>query len=307
MLAYGVPATTLAWSSSIEQQVGMALQQRAKLPGAASTDCGAQRVLGAGDGHDRVHAPGQAGLECLGDQPKVVDGDRHGDQSERQQDVTDRRVAGVLDDDAVARPQMRLQDALDPVQRPGHDRERIGGDPVGSERPGRGLEQPLADGIGPARPQLRVVVDPGDRGPDCRQQRRVRQAGREIAPLGLAARGGVRVALAPRCGRRAQRRAGSDPRAPAAVGRREPALAEDPVGRVDGRRALAQPLGQRAHRGQRVAGVEPPVADRCLSAGGDLAGRGAGDLQRGGAPRVRVLGFPRIVLILSYLKHENVL
>ena len=161
-----------------------------------------------------------------------------------------------------------LQHPLDAVEGAAHDRDRARRQAVSAER-GRGHREQL----GVSRVQLahahpRLEVEPGEHGRERRQQRRVRQPVGEVADVGRKL-GRLR---------RAQRRTRRDTCPATPVGDHEPALAQDTVGGVDGRRAGAERGRQRAHGRQRGTRIEAALADRRLGAGRDLAGRRPGNL-----------------------------
>ena len=132
-----------------DQNVAMGCQQRPQFAGARFVDGRAQRILGAGHGHDRLRSAVEGRSEPVGDQPGVVDGDGDRHEAQGQQHVTDRRIAGVLDDHPVARPQMGAQHPLDAVHRPRHDGQRLRGNPVGLEPRTGCVEQVGIGGLQP--------------------------------------------------------------------------------------------------------------------------------------------------------------
>ena len=244
----------------------MGCQQRPQLAGALFVDGRAQRVLGAGHGHDRLRSAVEGRSEPVGDQPGVVDrdGDRH--EAQGQQHVADRRIAGVLDDHPVARPQMGAQHALDAVHRPRHHGQRLRGNPVGLEPRTGCVEQVGIGGLQPRDPELGVDVDARQRRGDRGQQRRIGESDAEVRAGGDRGRG-------PASPRGSEGRPSRHPGPATTLADHEPALAQHPVGGADGRRAGPERAGQAADRGQRVARAQRAVADRGLGAGGDLARR----------------------------------
>ena len=167
--------------------LGSCAQDGSELAGARVVERGTERVLGPrGDQHGT-----RAGVdllrECLRDQPAVVD--RHGDfrQAQRGQEVADRGIGGILDQHAIARAQVRVQHALDPVERAGDDGDRPGWHAIGFERGRREVEQLGVVGVQTADRQLAVEVDPGQRRANRGQQRLVGKAQAEIAAGGSPA------------------------------------------------------------------------------------------------------------------------
>src|SRR5207244_657555 len=78
---------------------------------------GARRVLRARRQDERLHAGAERPPERVGTWARVVDRDRLGDEAERGDEVEHGDVARILERDAVTGPELRLKDALDPVER----------------------------------------------------------------------------------------------------------------------------------------------------------------------------------------------
>src|SRR5262249_38970259 len=74
----------------------------------------------------------QGALEGVWDETALVDGDRLDDEPESMDQVADARPARILDDDPVADPELRLERALDRVERPSGDGD-VAADAVGRE------------------------------------------------------------------------------------------------------------------------------------------------------------------------------
>ena len=154
---------------------------------------------------------------------------------------------------------MGLEHALDAVERAGDDRDRVGGQPVGAERTRRRASSSSGSACSSRLiAQLRLEVEP--------REHRLRAAaaagvGKSDASRSADVRGaGLRgdwVAPAGSAVGRAQRRARRDARAAAALGDHQPALAEDPVGGVDGRGA-----GAERSASARTVGSGSPVSSR---------------------------------------------
>ena len=166
-------------------------------------------------------------------------------------EVGDARPARVLDDHAIARPQLGLQHPLDPVERAADDRD-VAGDAVGGEVGPRQLDQPLQ--LDRTAVELVLGIEPGQRRRERRQQGRVGVAAGEVA----RARGERSRASHP------QRGLGRDDRAAAAVGADQAALAERAVGGGDRGRADFELGGQLSDGGQPSGRREAPVGDRRL-------------------------------------------
>jgi hypothetical protein len=178
-------------------------------------------------------------------------------------EVADPRPARVLDDDAVARPQLSLERALDRVEGAAGDRH-VAVEAVGGEL-GRGerleLGQLRGDAVQPVR-----RVDPRERAGEPRKERRIGIAAREVADARRQAGGG----------RDAHGRKRGD-RGPApAVGDDEPAVAERAVRGRGRRRADPEPGRERAHGRKPRARGQAAVGDRGLDRGRDLGRPGAG-------------------------------
>ena len=172
-LTNGAPATRLAWSSSTSSRSGWRSSSAAAPPRVA-VERRAERVLGARHDDRRLGAAEQRRVERVGQRPSVVDRHRDRDQPEREQQVPDRGVRGVLHDHPVAGAQMGLECALDAVEGATDDRHRSGGHAIGRELRRPDLEQ---GGVGGIEREL-AEVDPGERRADLREQLRVGEADR---------------------------------------------------------------------------------------------------------------------------------
>ena len=181
--------------------------------------------------------------------PLRVEGDGQRRQPEGADDVDHRREAGVLHRHGVARRQLRGEDALDAVQATVDDGRLV----VTDHSAQRGVDR-----VGAV--QARRPGQPAQRRVDVGQQRGVGVARREVAhALGDGARRRHERG-APAGDLHAAARAGHDDAAAAQLGERA----------RDRRRAHSEVGGQRAHRGQPRARLEPAVPDRRLDGGRDL-------------------------------------
>ena len=117
--------------------------------------------------------------------------------------IGDSRPARVLDDHAIAGPELRLQHTLDAVERAAGDGD-VADDPVGGEV---GLGQ-LGELRQLDRPAVELVlgIETGERRSERRQQGRVRVAAREVA--GVRGQRPLRRALAAAAGSRQRCRGG---------------------------------------------------------------------------------------------------
>jgi hypothetical protein len=156
-----------------------------------------------------------------------------------------------------------LEDALDPVERAGHDRE-LALDPVGREVRLRQLDQPRQ--LRRAAVELVARVDPRESRLERREERRVGVAAREVA---CVRRQGPRAADA-------ERRPPGDERAPPSLSGDEPALPERPVRGGDGRRADLELGRQRTDRWEPLRRRQRAGRDLGLDPRRDDCGAGAG-------------------------------
>jgi hypothetical protein len=103
--------------------VWMAIEHRAKFPHASFVERRAGRILSAWRHDERSRAGAKRAVEILGARPRIVDPDRLGDETERRHEIEDAGEPGILDRDVVAGSEMRLEDALDPVEAARDDRD----------------------------------------------------------------------------------------------------------------------------------------------------------------------------------------
>ena len=177
-------------------------------------------------------------------------------------EVGDARPTRVLDDDAIARPELGLKHPLDPVERAAGDRD-VAGDAVGGEVGLRELDEPRQ--LHRTAVELVLGLQPGQRRRERREERRVGVAAGEVARAG-----GKR----PRASH-PQRGLARDDRAAAAVGADQAPLPERAVRSGDGGRAHLEPGGQLADGGEPLGRLEAAVGDRRLDRGGDRCGPGS--------------------------------
>ena len=125
------PATGPRWSSSITSVCGDVGEHRAQLARALGVERRARRVLPArrDDRGDARRARGARAARPASI-PRSSTATGSSDRPRRAQQVVQRRVAGVLDRDAVARAQVRLQHALDRVERAADDAQLLARDAV---------------------------------------------------------------------------------------------------------------------------------------------------------------------------------
>ena len=217
------------------EQVRGARDERLQLGGTFGFQRGPERILRPGSRDDGLYTLPQGSGECVRHEPVVVDRDAEFGQAERGQQVAKRRVGRILDQNAVARPQVGGQHPLDPVKRAGHDRESSHRDSVSRERRRRELEQVGVVGVEGGKVRVAVEVDPAQGRGDRGQEGRVREAQAEIAAL---RRGRCMLATGTR--RDPQRRPRRHACAAAARADHEAALAQDAVGRADRRGAALE-------------------------------------------------------------------
>ena len=240
-----------------DERRGMPPEDGTKLACAAGVERGARRVLRARRQDERLHAGAERPPERVGTWARVVDRDRLGDEAERGDEVEHGDVARILERDAVTGPELRLKDALDPVERAADDRERTGREAVRVELAAGDLEKLRA--IRRLAVQAGTPPHAGERARERRQQRRVGVAEREVAQVR-------------RCGRHRtdrQRRPGAHARAAPPLCVHEPAHAEGAVGGGHGGRAHAERAREIADRRQGGAGGETSLADRRFHARDD--------------------------------------
>lgn len=115
-------------------------------------------------------------------------------------------------------------------------------------------------------------VKRGNRRREGREEAGIGQADREVAqPLGVERAIGL-------ARRGPHRRPWRDAGATSTFADHEPAVAEDPVGRVDRRRARPEGRREGPYGREGLTGRERALPDRRLGAGRDLAGRRPNDL-----------------------------
>ena len=221
----------------------------------------ARRVLAARCSDDCLGSPLERDLERVGVEAALVDRRRLGLEPERPDQVRDPRPAGVLDDNSIAGPKLRLQNSLDRVERAADDCD-VAVDAVGGEV---GLRQ-LDELREPDRTAVELVlgIDAGERRAERWQQRRVGVAAGEVARAGRKRRSADHP----------QRRLDRDDGPAAAIGADEAAVLERPVGGGDRRRAHLELGRQVANRRQTVGRRESVPRDRRLDARGDRRGPG---------------------------------
>src|SRR5439155_6036666 len=136
------------------------------------------RVLGAWRDDEPLDSTAEGARKVVGERARVVDRDRLGDEAERGHEVEDGNVAGVFERNPIARAQVGLQHALDPVEGTADDRE-------GVVREAFPLE--LAPGEREQRRTIRRLAvktrtprGARERSRERREQRRVRVAEREV-------------------------------------------------------------------------------------------------------------------------------
>ena len=103
----------------------------------------------------RVEAARQSAVELVGVGALVVDRDRHRPKVQRLQQVEQSREGGILDPDAIAGPEVRLQDAFEPVEGAADEAQRRRVDAGAPE---------LGPGMRDERVQLGVLLVAGDVG-----------------------------------------------------------------------------------------------------------------------------------------------
>ncbi len=124
-----------------QQHAGVLVEHRAQLPRAVGVERGSGGVLTARCDDDGDGAARQRGAQIGGEHPAIVERDRLEREAAGPQQVIQRRIAGVLDGDAIARAQVGLQDALDRVHRAAGDTQVLAGDAVRGQLLARELDQ----------------------------------------------------------------------------------------------------------------------------------------------------------------------
>ena len=198
----GVPGDRAGVIVLDHEDVGMLPEDAPELGGARGVE--ARRRSGsarAASGCRRRRAARSARASAAGSTPASSMRDRLGHEAERRDEVDHAGIAGILDRDAVAGAEVRLQRALDAVERAAGDGERVGGDAVAARaararargaRPGwRARRRSVASG--------RCARAPGrgrgaGRGSGCRPRGRGRAAG-PARRCGSAAAGAARTCV----------------------------------------------------------------------------------------------------------------
>jgi hypothetical protein len=122
-----------------DEHIGMVTHHRPQGAGPRRVECRAGRVLRPRRDHTRCDAALERRRERLGNGTTVIDRDRNRDEPERRKEVEDAREPGILDRDAVARPQPGQQHPFDAVERAAHREHPLGGHTVGAQRATRRL------------------------------------------------------------------------------------------------------------------------------------------------------------------------
>ncbi len=222
----------------------------------------AGRILTTRRRDHRLRAAPERPFERVGHETALIHPRRHGLQPERKQQVGDPRPARVLDDDAVAGPELRLQHSLDAVERTADDGD-VALDPVRCEVGLRQTDQLRQ----PDRPTVELVlrIEPGQRRAERRQERGVGVTAGEVA----------RVRRQRRPADHPQRRLGGDDRPAAPIRAHEAALLERAVSGGHRRRAHSQLVGQFANGGKARGRRQAVVGNRGFDLPGDRRGAGA--------------------------------
>ena len=193
----------------------------------------------------------------------VVDVDAHDVAAQALEEIEHRREARMLDHDAVAEVQHDAGHAVESVQRPVDDRDRLG-----RKRPRRSqlVLQGWQHGVVEVARRQRLAADFGDDRREVRQQVRVRRPGGQVE--GEVARTLADLAISARtagAGRMAHER----PVATASLDRSD--VGEAPPGLRDGCRRDAQPAREFADRRQTFAHFERSGGDHSADGRGDRA------------------------------------
>ena len=241
-----------------DQELRPLTKERAQLPAALLGEGGAGRVLRPRSDDDGFG--GSGALHCRGEQPLVINSDRHRHERERVEKVDDAGEAGVFDENAVARAQLLAQHALDAVERAADDGDGIGGNTIAGELRTRHRHE-----IGVAEViaiQPRAAVKLAEKRGQIGQHVLRRIAGGQIANMRGQQRGGGRGGGG----------GVADDRSAAAVGEGDAALLQDAVGGGHGGRADPELLRERAHGRKALAAGDPSAGCGRLRAGSDLDG-----------------------------------
>ena len=228
----------------------MAGQDDPQLRRTLAVQRGARRVLPPGREDDGGGTPADGSLERVREHSSSVH--RNGLQVEPlgAQQVVERRVAGVLDGDSVARAEVRLQHPLDPVHRTADDADLTGRDAVARQLPAGQIDQAgqLRGFAVETAPNVGSPERPGQVG----QHPAVRIAAGEVSrPVGNRHRGL----------RRSDRRARSDAGSAAWLCDNHAATAQLGQAGRNRRRADPRVSGQATHRGKSLAGLQCPLGD----------------------------------------------
>src|SRR5262249_59418232 len=113
-----------------DEDLRMASEDGAQVAGTRCIERGAGRILRARRQDEGVDARAERAREVVGTRARVVDRDRLRDEPERGDEVEDGEIARILDGNAVAGAEMRLQYALDAVERAADDGELPGREAV---------------------------------------------------------------------------------------------------------------------------------------------------------------------------------
>ena len=241
-----LPATGPRWSSSTTSVSGAAETSRSSR-GALRVERGASRVLPARRDDRGARAARERGGSRPGSMPRSSSATGSSSSPRARSRSIQRGVAGVLDRDAVARPQLRLEHPLDAVERAADDAQRIA----------RGRRRRCSC----SRASSSSSGTPAAR----RTGARAAPAARAQRPGRAAARVGVAARQITRARRDRQRRPERADRRPFADARAAPLLGDHDA-------APAQ-LGQR--RPRRSPGLRPTSAARRRTEGSRCPGASA--------------------------------
>ena len=255
-----------------DQQAGAVPEAAPQGPGPLGADRRPGRVLPPrrdDEGIDsEVHDPVET-VVTADPHPVVVHAYGCGAQAERTKQVEQRRKAGVLDADQIARAEMGHQDPFDPVEGSAHHGQMVARDAVGLEvARGRVEQVRVVDGG--------VVVRGRRLGPAGQRAKPRQQPGVGMSGAQIDQAGGYRlISLGHQPGEGEHGRSSDDPRALAALALYQALTLEVTVGRGDGGRADDEVLGQATNRRQPIARGHAALDDGAFHAGRDLPCRAA--------------------------------